>query len=252
MVSAMADPVTDIEALDRARELIAGAGAVCVLTGAGVSQESGIPTFRGADGLWRQYRAEELATPQAFHRDPKLVWEWYDWRRQKISEAKPNPGHHALVELERRVERFTLITQNVDGLHKVAGSKNVIELHGNIWQIRCTVTGTIEENREVPLGTIPPRCKATGHLARPNVVWFGEMIPAETIRACVEAVEECDVMLIVGTSGVVEPAASLGFAAKSRNKPVIEINLDPTPNSQFYDVTLRGRSGEILPRLISS
>lgn len=236
--------------IQKARELIAGAANICVLTGAGISQESGIPTFRGEDGLWRQYRAEELATPEAFYKDPKLVWEWYDSRREIISKAKPNPAHYALAELEEKTPAFSLITQNIDGLHRLAGSKNIVEIHGNIWQTRCTLTGVVEENHDVPLKELPPKCAETGELARPNVVWFGEMIPAAVIDQCLNFIESCELMLIIGTSALVQPAASMGVAAKQRGKPVIELNLDPTPNTGFYDITLQGKAGEILPQIV--
>lgn len=236
--------------IEKAREMLLGASRICVLTGAGISQESGVPTFRGADGLWKQFRAEELATPEAFYSNPRLVWEWYDWRRQLIANAEPNAGHYALKEMEDKKEGFTLITQNVDGLHRKAGSRNVIELHGNIWEIRCTVTGEVEENHEVPLKEIPPRCTKTGKMARPNVVWFGEIVPHELISRSLRAIEECDLMLIVGTSGLVQPASYFGIAAKRNNKPVIEINLDPTPNTGLYDLSIRGKSGKVLPLIV--
>ena len=238
------------ESIEKAKALIAEASNVCVLTGAGISQESGVPTFRGEDGIWKQMRAQDLATAEAFYSNPKLVWEWYESRRELIHNAEPNPGHYALCELEEKKDGFTLITQNIDGFHRKAGSKNVIEIHGNLWQLRCTVTGAVEDNFDVPLKEIPPKFSATGYMARPNVVWFGEMILAQTVSACLDAIESCDVMLIVGTSAMVQPAASMGVAAKQRNKPVIELNLDPTPNTGLYDVTIQGKSGEVLPLIV--
>jgi NAD-dependent deacetylase len=157
-----------IERFRRAKSLV-------VITGAGISAESGIPTFRGADGLWRRYRAEDLATPQAFQRDPRLVWEWYDWRRRLISEKEPNAGHVAIAAMEGLFEEFLLITQNVDGLHRKAGSRKLIEIHGNLWRVRCMGEGTVSSNNEVPLKEIPPRCEC-GALLRPDVVWFGESL----------------------------------------------------------------------------
>ena len=162
--------------LSQAREWLAQASSVAVLTGAGISAESGVPTFRGAGGLWKDYKPEELATPEAFARDPRLVWEWYDWRREIIAKAQPNPAHRALVEIEKRKPRFTLITQNVDGLHDLAGSGKILKLHGDIWRMRCTACGANLPNRRVPLPKIPPHC-ACGGLARPGVVWFGEPLP---------------------------------------------------------------------------
>jgi len=234
------------------KDLIDKSGKVTVMTGAGISAESGIQTFRGQQGLWNNFKPEELATPQAFWKDPKLVWEWYDWRRKTIGEAKPNPGHYALVELEGQKSNFNLITQNVDGLHQIAGSKNVIEIHGNIWKIRCTKCGEIETNFDVPLKEIPPTCSKCGDMGRPNVVWFGEMIPMDVIDKSLNVIEECDVLLIVGTSGIVEPAASMGIIAKEAGKKVVEINLEDTPSSPLYDIRIRKKSGEVLPLLCGS
>jgi NAD-dependent deacetylase len=235
--------------IKEAKEIIDKASNITVLTGAGISAESGIPTFRGEDGLWRKFRSEELATPEAFQKDPKLVWEWYDWRRSIVKEARPNPGHYALAQMENEKPNFTLITQNIDGLHQLAGSRNIIEMHGNLWQIRCTRCGVIEQNHDAPLKELPPKCKNCGGLGRPNVVWFGEIIPMSVIDSALIATEKCQVMLIVGTSGVVEPAASIGLVAKHTGKTVIEVNLETTPNSSLYDLSILGKSGEILPML---
>jgi NAD-dependent deacetylase len=221
---------------------------VTVLTGAGVSAESGVPTFRGADGLWRQYRAEDLATPEAFRRDPGLVWEWYDWRRQLIVRCQPNPAHHALADLEGRCPEFLLITQNVDGLHPRAGSRRIVELHGNLWRVRCLQDETTTENFEVPLPSLPPRC-GCGGLLRPDVVWFGEALPAEALRQAFQAAESCDVFLVVGTSAVVQPAASLPLVAKRHGAYVVEVNLEPTPLTSMAHEAFHGKAGEILPRL---
>lgn len=237
------------EKIQAARDIIDSCSSLTVLTGAGISAESGVPTFRGKEGLWRNFRSEDLATPEAFWKNPKLVWEWYDWRRNVIKDAKPNPGHFALAELECQKNKFTLITQNIDGLHQMAGNRNIIEMHGNIWQIRCTKCGYIESSHKVRLEEIPPRCKECSEIGRPNVVWFGEIIPMNVIDISLKAVEECDVMLIVGTSGIVEPAASMGLVAKQTGKPVIEINLEYTPNSGLFDMTILGKSGEVLPLL---
>jgi len=236
----------------QARQEIEKASNIVVLTGAGISAESGVPTFRGQEGLWQNFRPEELATPDAFWNDPKLVWEWYDWRRNAVKDAKPNPGHYALAELESSVPHLTLVTQNIDGLHQMAGSTNITEMHGNIWQIRCTKCGEIEQNFQVPLPELPPKCKKCGELGRPNVVWFGEMIGMDLIDKILRAIEECQVMLIIGTSGIVEPAASMGLVAKQTNKTVIEINLDETPSAGLYDIVIREKSGEVLPVLFTS
>jgi len=235
--------------IKEAKAIIDNASSITVLTGAGISAESGIPTFRGEDGLWRKFRSEELATQDAFQRDPKLVWEWYDWRRGLVKEAMPNPGHYALVNLENEKTNFTLVTQNIDGLHQLTGNRNIIEMHGNLWQIRCTSCGVVEENHDVPLKEIHPKCKNCDALGRPNVVWFGEMIPMSIIDNILIAIDKCQVMLIVGTSGIVEPAASMGLVAKHTGKTVIEVNLETTPNSSHYDISILGKSGEILPML---
>ncbi|MBI4400936.1 MAG: NAD-dependent deacylase [Nitrospirae bacterium] len=235
--------------IQEVRARLANARAVTVLTGAGISADSGVPTFRGADGLWRNFRAEDLATPEAFARDPRLVWEWYNWRREIIVTKKPNPAHYALVILERRCERFWLITQNVDGLHRAAGSRKLSEIHGNIWKVRCTACGQIAENRDVPIALLPA-CPACSGLLRPHIVWFGESLDAEDLSRSYEAVESCEVMLIIGTSGVVYPAASFAPAAKAAGAFVAEITLDPAPYSETLDASLQGRAKDILPALV--
>jgi len=237
--------------LEKAREWIREARSVAVLTGAGISAESGVPTFRGPGGLWRQYRPEELATPEAFRRDPRLVWEWYDWRRQRIAQARPNAGHEALVRLERSKPRFWLITQNVDGLHERAGSRRVIKLHGDIWLVRCVACGREQRDERVPLPELPPRC-ACGGLLRPGVVWFGEALPPGAWEAAEQAVREAEVLLVVGTSAVVYPAAGLIPLAQACGAPVIEVNPEETPMSARLDCSLRGPAGVILPALIPS
>jgi len=229
---------------------LAAARSVTVLTGAGISADSGVPTFRGADGLWRNFRAEELATPEAFERDPRLVWEWYNWRRELIATKKPNPAHDAVAAMERRFSRFWLITQNVDGLHRDAGSARLSEIHGNIWKVRCTACGLVEDNRLVPI-PIPPSCATCRAIARPHIVWFGESLAADDIAKSYEALESCDVLLIIGTSGLVYPAASFAPIAKSAGAFVVEINLDATPISGAADVALQGRAKDLVPLLLS-
>lgn len=230
--------------------------AVCerlvVLTGAGVSRESGVPTFRGEEGLWRQYRAEELATWEAFERDPELVWRWYDYRRQIVAEAKPNPAHEAIARLEAAYDDFVLVTQNTDGLHERAGSKAPVELHGNIWKARCVRDQRVFNLLETPLPEIPPRCERCGALLRPDVVWFGEPLPAKAYDASYEAANDCDAMLVVGTSAVVRPAASLPLVAKHGGGVVVEANTEYTAISALIDATILGPAGEILPTLVDA
>jgi NAD-dependent deacetylase len=225
---------------------------IVVLTGAGVSQESGLRTFRDAQtGLWAQYKPHELASPEAFQRDPKLVWDWYAWRREAVKAVRPNPGHYALVEIEQRTPNFTLITQNVDGLHRMAGSQNLLELHGNIQRVRCADCYTFTETWDDDSESVP-RCKVCGGLLRPDVVWFGEALPRDQLEAAVTAARSCDLFFSIGTSGVVQPAASLGFAAHNRGAAVVEINAESTPLTSKADFVLQGRSGEILPRLVEA
>lgn len=236
--------------MDAVRQWLRDARSIAVLTGAGVSAESGVPTFRGNGGLWKQFRAEDLATPGAFARDPKLVWEWYDWRRSQIAPAKPNAGHYALAEAESRAHKFTLITQNVDGLHELAGSRNVLRLHGSIWMLRCLECGREREDRRAPLPEIPPMCECGGML-RPGVVWFGEPLPANIWQRAETAASECDLFLLIGTSAVVYPAAGLAPIAKSAGARVVEINIAETGFSGGIDEFLQGPSGELLPQLIA-
>lgn len=221
---------------------------IVVLTGAGISAESGVPTFRGKQGLWKNFRPEELATPFAFQRDPNLVWEWYDWRRNLIKPLNPNNGHRVIASIEQKKMNFQLITQNVDGLHQKAGSKKCIELHGNIWKMRCTEEGKVTENLESPLKAIPPMCEC-GAMLRPHIVWFGESLLPEVIQSSFKAAENCDLMLVVGTSAVVQPAASLPGIAQSAGAYVIEVNAEETPISDMVDDSYIGMGGEILPLL---
>lgn len=220
---------------------------IVVLTGAGISAESGIPTFRGEEGLWKQYRAEDLATPIAFIKDPKLVWEWYDWRRGIIASKKPNAGHKILGRWEKIFPNFILITQNIDGLHQKAGSKNILELHGNIWKVRCTEERTITENHDIPLEEIPPHCPDCGALLRPHVVWFGESLSSSVLYKAFQVSSSCEIIFSIGTSAVVQPAASLPLAAAEANAKIVEINPDPTPLTSYADFSFRGKAGEILP-----
>jgi len=239
----IAHPVDDVVTL------LAGVRRVAVLTGAGISAESGVPTFRGQDGLWKQYRAESLATPEAFERDPALVWEWYDWRRGLIAPVEPNAGHRVLAGWERLFGDFAVITQNVDGLHAKAGSRNVVELHGNIWKLRCTKEGTVEEVRETPLPRLPPVCPSCGSLRRPHIVWFGEALDPDVLDRAAEISRSCQVMFVLGTSGIVQPAASLPFAAARAGAKIVEVNIEPTPLTPQADHFLPGKAGDVLSAL---
>jgi NAD-dependent deacetylase len=231
-------------------QLLAETERLVVLTGAGISVESGIPPFRGPGGLWRSFRPEELANPQAFQRNPRLVWEWYDWRRGKIAQARPNPGHAAIVGLEACVPDFLLLTQNVDGLHRLAGSKLLLEIHRCIWEVRCLACGAVREDRRVPLPLLP-HCEACGGLLRPNVVWFGEPLDPDILSRAEAALSRCDLVLVVGTSAVVQPAASFALWARRSGAKVVEINVDPTPLTAHCDAALSGKAGEVLPCLLT-
>ncbi|NLW34638.1 MAG: NAD-dependent deacylase [Syntrophorhabdus aromaticivorans] len=220
-----------------------------VITGAGISAESGIPTFRGNEGLWKNYRAEDLATPHAFARDPETVWEWHDWRRGIIGRAEPNAGHLAIKELEELFDNFLLITQNVDGLHGRTGIRNMVEIHGNLWRVRCTREGKTSMLMDVPLKSVPPKCEC-GAVLRPDVVWFGESIPSLALEKAFRVIEQCDTLIVVGTSGVVYPVASFPETVKNNGGFVIEVNVEPTPISAVADASLYGNSGDILPMLV--
>ena len=237
--------------VETAAERLKRAGRVLALTGAGISAESGVPTFRGPEGLWRQYRPEELATPEAFEADPKLVWEWYAWRREKIAPLSPNAAHRALADLESRTEHFLLATQNVDRLHQQAGSRNLVELHGSIWELRCTGCGRSHEDRRVPLGDLPPRCSC-GSIERPGVVWFGESLPEDAVALAWAAARVAEVVLVIGTSSLVYPAAALPQVAKGAGGFVIEVNPERTPLTPMADVSLRGKAVEIVPALVEA
>jgi NAD-dependent deacetylase len=246
----------DLDALDTLAARMRSAAAIVVLTGAGISAESGVPTFRGQDGLWRRYSAAELATPEAFARDPDLVWQWYRWRRSLIGRAIPNPGHLSLARLQERAGRFDLVTQNVDGLHQRAGSAAVIELHGNIWRSRCARgCGFVLDETTPAAGSEPPgeggaapACPC-GALLRPDVVWFGEPLDEGRIDLAVRAARNCDVFLAIGTSALVYPAAGLPLIAAGAGALVAEINVDDTPLTPHAGLVLRGKAAEMIPAI---
>lgn len=227
---------------------------ITVMTGAGVSAASGVPTFRGPDGLWKKHRPESLATPEAFRNDPKLVWEWYDWRRQVLSTKSPNRAHEVLAAWSHRYSNFTLITQNVDGLHERAGTKNIIRFHGSIWEILCWNNCSSSPKRwwndTVPFPEIPPRCPHCSGLVRPGVVWFGEGIDRDVLQRSAQALD-CDIFFTIGTSSVVYPAAQLVHEAKDRGAYTVEMNIEPTPASALLDLAVQGPAEEILDALDS-
>lgn len=241
----------------RAIDALRCAESVVVLTGAGVSAESGVPTFRGAGGLWRAHSATSLATPEAFRANPRLVWEFYNHRRETLAPLSPNPGHYAIAALEARCPRFTLLTQNIDNLHRVAGAREIVELHGNSWRVRCTNPGCPRagrswENRQVPLDPLPPLCAACGALLRPGVVWFGEALGAEELRRAMVAVDDCDYLIVAGTSALVQPAASMPLAAARGGAFTLEVNLEATEVSPHVSETVEAPSGTALPRLLEA
>jgi NAD-dependent deacetylase len=248
------------ENVNRALEILRRAERVAVLTGAGVSAESGVATFRGAGGLWEGHRVQDVATPEAFANDPRLVWRFYNLRRANLRTVRPNAGHQALAQMEARwgPDRFAIATQNIDGLHQAAGSRNVLELHGSLARVRCTRCGTITDRGTEELPEMPtcdeellPGNTTCGGLLRPDVVWFGEMLPAEVWQRAAEATATCNAFLVIGTSAVVYPAAGLIELAQTVAASVIEINLEATPASSRSDLSLHGPSGEILPLLLA-
>lgn len=245
-----------------AAELLATQSRICILTGAGISAESGIPTFRDKQtGLWQQYRAEDLATPTAFERDPKLVWSWYQWRRQLVHEKKPNPAHLALAEWQQAADKnkqnVTLVTQNVDDLHEQAGSR-VTHLHGHLWRNRCHDCGTAFENEAKAVDSSKDalifddeliNCQHCSGYIRPDIVWFGESLPEQAWQTAEDAAANCEVFISIGTSSLVYPAAGLAHLAKQNGAKLIEINPDPTPNT-IVDITLAANAGVIMPLLM--
>jgi NAD-dependent deacetylase len=238
------------EAMERAARLLRASERLAVLTGAGISAESGLATFRGAGGLWEGHRVEEVATPWAFKRDPLMVWRFYNARRAGLATVKPNPGHEALVALEARLgDGFTLVTQNVDGLHQAAGSRRVLEIHGALRRTRCTRCRVVEDRGVEALADLPscPHCQG---MLRPDVVWFEESLPEEIWQEAIDQVGRCDCLLVVGTSAVVYPAAGLIELAKANDADVIEANLVPSAASGLVDALLLGPSGTTLPELL--
>jgi NAD-dependent deacetylase len=236
--------------VDRLVRLLTPGARITVMTGAGVSAASGVPTFRGSSGLWKNFRAEELATPEAFARDPRTVWEWYDWRRQLIARCAPNAAHEVLAGWSRRFPGFTLITQNVDGLHERAGTEPVLRMHGSIWDVGCWNECSASAHRwrddTVPFPAVPPTCHHCGGPLRPGVVWFGEMLDADVVDACLDATR-CDVFFTIGTSAVVYPAAGLVDRARQHGAVTVEINPESTPASSGVDIVIAQPAERALP-----
>lgn len=236
--------------LSEIAEIISNCKRCVVLTGAGMSAESGVPTFRGKEGLWSKFRPEELANMQAFVSNPKMIWEWYNWRRDLMGKVQPNPGHYAVTRLEELVEQFTLVTQNVDGLHRMAKTKNILELHGSIYSNKCVdCNRPYNQDKEIDPENIP-RCQSCGGQIRPDVVWFGEMLDEEIIKRAFEVSEQSEVFLSVGTSALVHPAASLPMIASRMGATLVEINIEETPLSGAADFRIAQKSGEFLPELV--
>jgi NAD-dependent deacetylase len=247
MIEAL-QPTFPLALLDTLRS----AQRITVLTGAGISAESGLPTFRDKlTGLWAQYRPEDLSTPDAFRRNPRVVWEWFAAHRVAMAAAAPNPAHSALVRMERAVPQFTLLTQNIDGLHQRAGSRNVVELHGNIARTKCSAED-LPVDAWPETGEVPPRCPGCGGLLRPDVVWFGELLPAAALDAATAAAKQCDVFFSIGTSGIVEPAASLAYRALSRGATVVIINLDVVNDASRQLYKINAPAGQVLPALVDA
>lgn len=220
---------------------------IVALTGAGISAESGVPTFRGEHGLWKQHHAQDLATSEAFEQDPHLVWQFYDWRRQVVANCKPNPAHITLADIERSTREFLLITQNVDGLHSKAGSENLLELHGSLWVLICTICGHRWYDHQAPLPEVPPRCQSCAGLPRPDVVWFGELLDQSTLQEAENASRNARTMLVIGTSALVKPASLLPLIARNAGAHVIEFNLEPTLLTPHVDECYHGPAGQLLP-----
>ena len=256
----MGPPAIDsVAALGQARSLIRDATRVMALTGAGISAESGVPTFRGPDGLWKQYRAEDLATPDAFARDPRLVWEWYGWRRSVVRQCVPNAAHLALAAASAERPAFRVVSQNVDGLHPQASdtceaASRPIELHGSLFRIRCTGCGDRRDDSDAIDATTYetlPHCVTCGALMRPDIVWFGESLDPNVLDSAIRIASAADVCLVVGTSALVHPAAGLADLTRRARGSVIEVNLVETPLSGIATIALRGRAAAIVPELLA-
>ena len=244
--------MTEVLIPSRLLSALRSAERVMVSTGAGISTESGVPAFRGAGGLWEDFKPEDFATPEAFARDPAKVWQWYDWRRQLLKDVAPNAGHRALAEMESLVPRMFLFTQNIDGLHQKAGSKQVYELHGNIWNARCVREDKTYALPQTPLPELPPKCQTCGANLRPDVVWFGEMLPEEILSMALRVAANCNVFFLIGSSATVQPAASLAWIARENGAFVVDINPEATAAEEVADEYFREKSGVALPRIVDA
>jgi NAD-dependent deacetylase len=233
---------------NKLKSLLIPSTRAVVFTGAGISAESGVPTFRGQNGLWNEFKVEDLATPEAFTAHPQRVWEWYSWRRELISRISPNPGHLAVAKFEKLFADFSLVTQKVDGLHDRAGNMRLLKLHGDIWEVRCLSCGLRRMNFQPVLPSLPPHCECGGIL-RPGVVWFGEMLPVGVFEEAVRAAQSCDLFFSVGTSAEVFPASQLPGIARQHGAYVVEVNLERSAAAHEAHEVLLGKSGEILPAL---
>jgi NAD-dependent deacetylase len=232
--------------IDEAVDLIKSVTGIVVFSGAGISAESGIPTFRGAGGMWQKYRAEELASYEAFKKNPELVWEFYDYRRQIMAKTKPNNAHLFLSKMERMFDSFNIITQNIDGLHERAGSLNILELHGNIWRVRCEKEKRVFEFRQNPVEPIPPRCKQCGDILRPDVVWFGEALDSDILNKSFELARKAELAIVIGTSSIVYPAAHIPLLTKENGGKILEINIETTPLTDISDLFIKGKASLII------
>ncbi len=230
-------------------QVLEKANRIGILTGAGISADSGIMTFRGKNGLWNNIEVQKLATLKGFLNNPEFVWQWYDERRREITNNKPNPGHLALSSLEEYFDKVSIVTQNVDGYHQKANSTEVIELHGSIWELKCMGCEKIVKNYDTPLKEFPPNCDCGG-IYRPNVVWFGEAIPQKCLDKSLKIASECDIFFIIGTSAIVQPAASIPIIAKRSKAFLVEINLEDTPLTPQADISFKGKTKDILPELL--
>lgn len=230
-------------------DIFRSAKHVVVLTGAGISVEGGVPTFRGKGGLWDKYDVDEYATAEALANRPENVWEMHHELRKTVAECKPNPAHYTIAKMEEYFSDFKVVTQNVDNYHQDAGSTDVIELHGNIWKDKCMDEGKVTVNKKLPIKELPPKCDSCGAMLRPDVVFFGEALDPEVLSKAIQAAEFCDLMFVIGTSAVVQPAASLPFIAKQHNAVVVEVNIEATSVSFIADRSYYGKAGEVLPKL---